>query len=106
SKGEAAVTFAAGNNVRYQQLLRAIEKNGFVVKGADLVADGKVTSGAADSEFEITGSNERFKLEPGQGATPLSSGVTGKTVEVSGFVPEVAKDQTAALIQYTSINEK
>lgn len=43
-KGEAVATFAPGNSVRYDDLLRAIEKNGFVVKGSKVVADGTVST--------------------------------------------------------------
>ena len=105
SKGEAVATFAPGNTVRYEQLLRAIEKNGFVVKGATLVADGTVVANGPRYELQISGSNERLWLEPGQGA-PSPTRLAGRTAEVTGGVPEVEKGKTADMIRYTALVEK
>ena len=106
SKGEAVATFAPGNSVRYEQLLRAIEKNGFVVKGATLVADGAVAVSGASYELQISGSHERLRLEPEAAGGPSPARMAGKAVEVTGTVPEVAKGKTADVIRYKSLLEK
>ena len=105
-KGEAVATFAGGNTVRYEQLLRAIEKNGFVVKGSKLVADGRVTSSNGSTEFEVSGSNDHFMIEPAtSGLAPISQ-FAGKAVEITGSVPEVAKGKAPEVLRYESVVAK
>ena len=106
SKGEADVAFAPGNTVRYDQLLRAIEKNGFVVKGSTLVADGAVNSSASGFELNISGSNEQLKLESAPGNDANLAAFTGKNAEVTGSVPEVPKGKSVDTIHYSSITER
>ncbi len=104
TNGEATVVFAAGNTVRYEQLLRAIEKNGFVAKGARLVAAG--TIGASGSEFLISGSNERLRLEPARAGAALPPSLAGKPAEVVGDVPEAEKGKSVGVIRFASVTEK
>lgn len=106
SKGEADVSFAPGNTVRYEQLLRAIEKNGFVIKGAALDVVGMLASGPSGPELQTTGSSEHFKLAVGSGAQSLSPNFVGKMVEVNGDVPEVPKGKLADVLEYKSVVEK
>jgi hypothetical protein len=106
SKGEADVTFAPGNTVRYEQLLLAIEKNGFAVKGADLVADGTIAGSGSDLEFQISGSGDRLRLAPESSAAASIVQFSGKNVEVSGSVPEVAKGKNVDVIHYTTVTPK
>ena len=106
SKGEADVTFAPGNTVRYEQLLRAIEKNGFAVKGADLVADGTIAGSGSDLELQVSGSGDRLHLLPGSSPTASIAQFAGKNVEVSGSVPEVAKGKNVDVFHYTTVTPK
>jgi copper chaperone CopZ len=106
SKGEAVATFAPGNAVRYEQLLRAIEKNGFAVKGATVVATGKIAASNGGYELQISGSNEGLRLEPQSGAATTMAALVGKSVEVTGTVPEVAKGKSADVLRYSSMVEK
>ncbi len=107
SKGEAVVTFDAGNSVRYAQLLRAIEKNGFVAKGATLTADGMLTMAGTQLTLEISGSNERMVLEPQSGvAGAAKATLLGKPVEVTGEVPEAAKGKAAEAMRFSSLRAK
>lgn len=103
-RGKAVATFTPGNTVRYEQLLRAIEKNGFVVKGSKLMVDGQVVSSGNVPELQVTGSGERFKLEP----TGNISGVNqlAGAVEVIGSVPEVPKGKTPDVLRYESVVRK
>ena len=103
SKGEAVATFARGNNVRYEQLLRAIEKNGFVVKGSKVVADGMVQANGSVLELQISGSNERLRLEPANSSVASAAGLASKQVEVTGLIPEVAKGKSPEVIKYESV---
>ena len=106
TKGEADVTLAPGNSVRYDQLLRAIEKNGFVIKGSVLVADGTVESAGNDFALHISVSNEQLKLQPEQASVAGPAPFSSKNVEVTGSVPEVGKDKSVDTIRYSSIAEK
>lgn len=101
SKGEASVTFTPGNTVRYEQLEHAIEKNGFAMKGASIEADGTIEFTARGFELNISGSNDRLRLEPAATNTP--SLAAGDKVEVTGDVPETEKGKHADLLRYTSV---
>lgn len=102
SQGEASVTLIPGNTVRYEQLEHAIEKNGFAMEGASIVADGTVESASTGLDLDISGSNERLRLES---AAPNGSPalVAGAKVEVTGNVPEAQKGKPANLLRYTSV---
>jgi copper chaperone CopZ len=106
SKGEAVATLSAGNAVRYEQLLRAVEKNGFVVIGANVVVIGTVVVGKDAFELQVTGSNERLKLQPQDGNAATLKTMVGKSVQVTGSVPEVAKGKSADSIRCSAIEEK
>jgi len=103
-RGEAVATFTPGNTVRYEQLLRAIEKNGFVVKGSKLVADGQVNTTGSAPEFQVSGSNDRFRLQP-TGSAPQASQLNG-TIEITGSVAEAPKGKIPDVLTYESAVEK
>jgi copper chaperone CopZ len=103
-RGKAVATFAPGNTVRYEQLLRAIEKNGFVVKGSNLTVDGQVVSNGNAPELQVSGSNERFRLAA-SGNLYGANQLTG-AVEVIGSVPEVPKGKTPDVLRYESVVRK
>ena len=65
---------------------------------------GVVQAAGTGFELQVSGSDERLKLEPPSGPAP--SQFAGKTVEVVGSVPEVAKGKNVDVIRYTSIKEK
>jgi copper chaperone CopZ len=106
SKGEAVATLTSGNSVRYEQLLRAIEKNGFVVKGTTLTVDGTLAGSGGNLELQVSGSGDHFRLEPMSAGLASGAQFTGKTVEISGTVPEAAKGKNADVLRYTSLGAK
>lgn len=103
SKGEASVTFTPGNTVRYEQLEHAIEKNGFAMKGSSIVADGTIETAGKGFDLNISGSNDRLRLESAATNTPTLAALTGDKVEVTGDVPEAAKGKHTDLLRYTSV---
>ena len=103
-RGEAVATFTPGNTVRYEQLLRAIEKNGFVVKGSKLIVDGQVITTGSAPELQVSGSNDRFRLQP-SGTAPRASQLNG-TIEITGSVPEAAKGKIPDVLTYESVVQK
>lgn len=104
-RGEAVATFAPGNTVRYNELLRAIEKSGFVVKGANVVADGNITAASGTPEFNVSGSGDRFRLQPASGKSSTSSVPIGP-VEITGQIPEVPKGKSADTLFYGAVAGK
>lgn len=101
SKGDAVVTFAPGNSVRYQQLQRAIEKNGFVLKGSTIVADGTIVADSSGYALQISGSGDRLRLEPGNSSAIAA--LAGKNAEVAGDVPELKKGEPAGVLHSASV---
>ena len=102
-KGEAVATLAAGNSVRYEQLLRAIEKNGFVVKGSRLTVDGEIVANGSKAELQVSGSGDRFHLEP-SGSVKQTEQMGA--VEITGSVPEAAKGKIPDVLRYENVTKK
>ena len=105
-KGQAVVTFAPGNTVRYDDLLRAVEKNGFVVKGSTIVADGHVSAAGPTPELTVSGSNDHFRLEAASSSVIQISKADSKAVEITGSIPEAAKGKTPDVLRYDSVIAK
>lgn len=104
-KGEAVAILAPGNTVRYAELLEAVDKNGFVVKGAKLVANGKVTATNGTAQFEVSGSGDKFRLEAASSGTEPAK-ILGRSVEITGSVPEVPKGKLPDVLRYESMEVK
>lgn len=105
-KGEAVATFAPGNSVRYDDLLRAIEKNGFVVKGSEVVADGTISTNGATTALDVSGSRDHFRLQSKETASQPTTFVAGAQVEVTGQIPEGSKGKSADVLLYGSVVKK
>ena len=103
SKGEAEISFAPGNTVRYEQLSQAIAKNGFVLKGSSLVAQGIVVPSPGGYSLEISGSNDKLLLRSDSSTAVMDKSLAGKPVEVAGEVGEVAKGKRAEVMEYSAI---
>jgi copper chaperone CopZ len=98
-KGLARVTMKPGNSTTLKQLRDAIAKNGFTMKGAQVIVIGKIMSGG--QELQVTGSNDVLKLLPAQGGKSVSSGM----VKVVGEIPETAKGKLPDTLKYESLME-
>ena len=100
--GLVSIGLAAGNGAGMQQFNQAVEKNGFTHKDAKIVATGKLTGTAAAPVFEVTGTNDRYSLA-GSGANVSS--LLGKTVSISGTLPQAPKGKVPDTLRYNSISE-
>ena len=100
SNGLATVVFAPGNHVRYEQLVAAIDKNGFVVKGTKVVADGTIENNGGAVSLRVSGSNDLFRLT---GENLVS--VNGNRVQVEGEISEIGKGKRADTIKSTSVRK-
>jgi copper chaperone CopZ len=104
-KGLASVTLKPGNSATLKQMGDAIAKNGFSMKQAEATVVGQVVQEAGKLKLQVTGSNEKLELIPDANVQPLSANLGGKSVEVTGTIPEAAKGKTPDVIRYRTIKE-
>jgi copper chaperone CopZ len=104
-KGLASVTLKPGNSATLKQLGDAIAKNGFTMKQSEATIAGQVVQDAGKLKLQVTGSNERLELVPDANAQPVPANLAGKTVEVTGTIPEAAKGKTPEVIRYRTVKE-
>jgi copper chaperone CopZ len=104
AKGLASVKMKPGNTVTLKQLQSAITKNGFTMKDSTVTVEGTAVVEAGRVQLKVSGSNEMLDLVP-QGQAAPSAALNGKSVTVTGVVPETAKGKLFS-IHYQSITEK
>ena len=104
AKGLASVKMKPGNTVTLKQLQSTITKNGFTMKDSTLTVEGTVVVEAGTVQLKVSGSNEMLDLVP-QGQVAPAAALNGKSVTVTGVVPETAKGKSFS-IHYQSISEK
>ena len=104
AKGLASVKMKPGNTVTLKQLQSAITKNGFTMKDSTVSVEGTAVVEAGRVQLKVSGSNEMLDLVP-QGQAAPSAALNGKSVTVTGVVPETAKAKSFS-IHYQSITEK
>ena len=100
--GLVSVQLAPGNSASMQQFNQAVEKNGFTHKDAKIIAKGKLTGTAAAPVLEVTGTADKYALT-GTGGNVAS--LLGKTVNVSGTLPQASKGKVPDTLNYDSIAE-
>ncbi len=100
--GLVAVQLMPGNSAAMQQFNQAVEKNGFTHRDAKIVATGRVAGTAAAPLLEVTGTGDTYALA-GSGANVSS--LLGKTVTVSGTLPQAPKGKVADSLRVDSIAE-
>jgi copper chaperone CopZ len=103
AKGLASVTLKPANTATLKQLGDAIAKNGFSMKQSEATIEGQVVQEAGKIKLQITGSNEKLELVPDSSAASAAGSLVGKTVEVTGMIPEAPKGKTPELIRYRTI---
>ena len=102
--GLVTIALNSGNAATMHQFNEAAEKNGFTHKDAKVVAKGKLTGTAAAPVFEVSGTGDRYQLVVAGAAADVSS-LLGKTVMVTGTLPQAAKGKTPERLSYVSIKE-
>jgi hypothetical protein len=95
-----------GNTTSLKQLQDAVTKNGFTMKqskttvaGTILVADGK-------TQLKISGSNDVLQLVPESQSASNASAMQGKSVIVTGTIPEAVKGKSLDSLNYHSLMEE
>lgn len=100
--GLVSIQLSPGNSASMHQFNEAVEKNGFTHKDAKIVARGTVGGTASAPVLEVTGTNDRYALV---GSGTNVAALIGKTVTVSGTLPQAAKGKTPDTLKYDSIAE-
>jgi len=102
--GLVSIKLAAENNASMRQFNQAVEKNGFTHKDAEVIAKGKLTGTAGAFFLEVSGTPDRYALSPAAANIDLTS-LLGKTVTVTGVVPQAAKGKVSDALRYKTITE-
>jgi copper chaperone CopZ len=102
--GLVTIKLDPGNRATMRQFNEAVEKNGFTHKDAYVVAKGKVTGSASAPVLQIDGTTDQFVLTPAAGGSDLSS-LLGKTVTITGVLPQAPKGKVSTTLRYKSVTE-
>jgi copper chaperone CopZ len=102
--GLVTIKLTPGNNASMRQFNEAVEKNGFTHKDADIVVKGKLTGTANAPVLEVSGTEDRYALTPSASGLDLTS-LAGKTVTVSGVLPQASKGKVSDTLRYKTITE-
>ena len=101
--GVASIALKPGNTVTLKQLQEAVTKNGFTMKSCLATVAGTLQAGGDNAELHISGSNDVLKLKPAKGASPTAPSMNGKTVTITGTIPEAQKGTTPSAMEYQGI---
>ena len=102
--GLVSIALTPGNNANMQQFNATVEKNGFTHKDAKVVAVGRLSGSAGAAYFEVGGTGDRYALLPSGAAADIGS-LLGKTVKVTGTLPQAARGKTPDTLKYQAIEE-
>jgi copper chaperone CopZ len=100
--GLVTIKLAPDNKASMRQFNEAVEKNGFTHKDAEIIVRGKLAGTVAAPFLEVTGTADRFALA---GAGTDIAALLGKTVIVTGVLPQAPKGKVADTLKVKSITE-
>ena len=102
--GLVTIKLTPGNNASMRQFNEAVEKNGFTHKDADIVVKGRLTGTANAPVLEVSGTQDRYALSPVASSLDMAS-LVGKTVTVTGVLPQASKGKVSDTLRYKTITE-
>ena len=102
--GLVTIALKTGNTASMQQFNAAVEKNGFTHKDASITARGRISGTAAAPYLEVSGTGDRYALVADHSSADIAS-LLGKTVTVSGKLPQAAKGKVPDKLAYDAIAE-
>jgi copper chaperone CopZ len=102
--GLVTIKLVLGNSASMAQFNQAVEKNGFTHKDADIIVKGKLTGTANAPVLEVSGTQDRYTLFPTAASLDVVS-LLGKTVTVSGVLPQAPKGKLSDTLRYKTITE-
>ena len=102
--GLVTIKLTPGNSASMKQFNEAVEKNGFTHKAADITVRGKLTGTASSPVLEVSGTQDRYVLSP-TAANPDIASLLGKTVIVTGELPQAPKGKVSDTLHCKTIRE-
>ena len=102
--GLVAIKLIPGNSASMRQFNQAVEKNGFAHKDAEILVKGKLAGTANAPVLEVSGTQDRYGLSPATAHLDIVS-LLGKTVTVSGIIPQGPKGKVSDTLRYKTITE-
>jgi uncharacterized protein with beta-barrel porin domain len=105
-KGLAAVKMKPGNTATMKQLQDAITKNGFTMKQSKATVAGTILVANGKTQLKVSGSNDVLELVPESQSVPNASSIQGKSVVVTGTLPEAPKGKSPDSLSYHSVMEE
>ena len=102
--GLVTVKLFPNNSASMQQFNQAVEKNGFAHKDAEIIVRGKLAGTANAPVLEVSGTQDRYGLSPTTANLDIVS-LLGKTVTVSGVLPQAPKGKVSDTLRYKTITE-
>lgn len=102
--GLVAIQLNPGNSASMRQFNQAVEKNGFTHKDAEAVVKGKLTGTPNAPVLEVSGTEDRYSLSAMTPGTDIGS-LLGKTVTVTGVLPQAPKGKVSDTLRYKTIKE-
>jgi copper chaperone CopZ len=102
--GLVSIKLTPGNTADMHQFNQAVEKNGFTHKDAAVVARGKLTGTSSAPFFVVLGTQDSYALVPAAARADLSP-LFGKTVTVSGTIPQSPKGKISDTLRYNTVTE-
>ena len=105
-KGLAVVKMKPGNTATLKQLQAAITKNGFTMKESNATVAGTILVADGKAQLKVSGSNDVLQLVPQSQNVPNASSMQGKSVVVTGTIPEAPKGKSPNSLNYHSVMEE
>jgi len=102
--GLVTIKLTPGNSASMRQFNEAVEKNGFTHKDTDIVVRGKLTGTVNAPVLEVSGTQDRYALSPVASSLDMAS-LVGKTVTVTGVLPQASKGKVSDTLRYKTITE-
>jgi len=102
--GLVTIKLTPGNSASMRQFNEAVEKNGFTHKDTDIVVRGKLTGTVNAPVLEVSGTQDRYALSPVASSLDMAS-LIGKTVTVTGVLPQASKGKVSDTLRYKTITE-
>jgi copper chaperone CopZ len=102
--GLVTIQLNPGNGASMRQFNQAVEKNGFTHKDAEVVVRGKLAGTANAPVLEVSGTEDRYVLSPMAANVDIVS-LLGKTVTVTGVLPQALKGKVSDTLRYKTITE-
>jgi len=102
--GLVSIALNPGNSAVMRQFNEAVEKNGFTHKDAAVTVRGQLSGSAQAPFLEVTGTSDRYTLTPAAAGIDLAA-LLGKTIVVTGLLPQSGKGKVPDTLRYTSVTE-